>query len=55
LFVGTCAKHYTLQQIDIKSALLNRFLQEKTYVEQPKGFINQEFPVQVFRLKKTLY
>lgn len=30
-----CAKHFTLQQIDVKSAFLNGILQEEAYVLQP--------------------
>ena len=38
--------------MDIKSAFLNEILNEKVYVEQPKGF---EDPHHSYRLKKDLY
>ena len=30
--------NFKLYQMDVKSAFLNRMLQEEVYVEQPKGF-----------------
>lgn len=34
---------------------LNGFLNEKIYVEQPKGFQDPHFPDHVFKLQKALY
>ncbi|MCI00295.1 gag-pol polyprotein [Trifolium medium] len=41
--------------MDVKSAFLNRYLNEEVYVEQPKGFTDANFPDHVYKLKKTLY
>ena len=41
--------------MDVKSAFLTRILTKETYVEQPKGFIDPQYPNHVFRLKKALY
>ena len=41
--------------MDVKSAFLNSFIEEKVYVEQPPGFENFEFPNHVFKLSKALY
>ncbi|GJS53986.1 retrovirus-related pol polyprotein from transposon TNT 1-94 [Tanacetum coccineum] len=42
-------------QMDIKTAFLNGPLKEEVYVNQSEGFIDQEFPNHVYRLKKALY
>ena len=39
----------------LKSAFLNRFIEEEVYVEQPPGFESFDFPNYVFKLSKTLY
>ncbi|KAK2450696.1 putative mitochondrial protein [Trifolium repens] len=41
--------------MDVKSAFLNGYLQEEVYVEQPKGFMDPEYPNYVYKLKKALY
>jgi hypothetical protein len=41
--------------MDVKSAFLNRFLEEKVYVKQPPVFESAEFPHRVYRLRKALY
>lgn len=41
--------------MDIKSAFLNGILNEEAYVEQPKGFVDPQFPLHVYKLKKALY
>ncbi|GJU26496.1 retrovirus-related pol polyprotein from transposon TNT 1-94 [Tanacetum coccineum] len=41
--------------MDVKTAFLNGILKEEVYVSQPEGFVNQENPNHVFRLKKALY
>ena len=41
--------------MDVKSAFLNEILNEKLYVEQPKGFEDPHHPHHVYRLKKALY
>ena len=45
---------FKLYQMDVKSAFLNGDLQ-KVYVEQPKGFVDSNFPNHVYRLRKALY
>ena len=41
--------------MDVKCAFLNGYLNEKVFVEQPKGFEDPHFPDHVLRLKKALY
>ncbi|GJU53235.1 retrovirus-related pol polyprotein from transposon TNT 1-94 [Tanacetum coccineum] len=48
-------KNMVVFQMNVKTAFLNRILNEEVYVSQPKGFINQDHPNHVFRLKKELY
>ncbi|GKB54510.1 retrovirus-related pol polyprotein from transposon TNT 1-94, partial [Tanacetum coccineum] len=44
-----------LNQMDVKSAFLNGFINEEVYVAQPPGFIDFEKPDHVYKLKKALY
>lgn len=46
---------FKLYQMDIESVFLNRFLDEKVYVEQPKGLTDPSSPGHVYKLKNTLY
>ena len=55
LLAFACFKNFKLFQMDVKSAFLNGFINEKVYVEQPPGFENPNFPNRVFKLLKTLY
>ncbi|GJS22093.1 retrovirus-related pol polyprotein from transposon TNT 1-94 [Tanacetum coccineum] len=48
-------KNMVVFQMDVKTTFLNGILKEEVYVSQPKGFVNQENPNHVFRLKKALY
>ena len=41
--------------LNFKSAFLNGMLQEKVYVEQPKGFVDLYRPDDVYKLKRALY
>ncbi|GJR57303.1 retrovirus-related pol polyprotein from transposon TNT 1-94 [Tanacetum coccineum] len=41
--------------MDVKTAFLNDVLREEVYVSQPEGFIDQDHPNYVYRLKKALY
>ncbi|GJT58621.1 retrotransposon protein, putative, unclassified [Tanacetum coccineum] len=41
--------------MDVKTALLNGELKEKVYVSQLEGFVDQENPSHVYKLKKALY
>ena len=41
--------------MDVKCAFLNGELEETVYVEQPPGFVNQEFPNHCYILDKAVY
>ncbi|GKB85455.1 retrovirus-related pol polyprotein from transposon TNT 1-94, partial [Tanacetum coccineum] len=45
----------TIYQMDVKTAFLNGELKEEVYVSQPKGFVDQDNPSYVYKLKKALY
>ena len=49
--------HYDLEfyQIDVKTAFLNGGLEEKVYMNQPKGFVCTENKNMVCKLKKVIY
>ena len=55
LLAFACFKDLVLYQMDVKSALLNGFINEEVYIEQPPSFESFNFPNHVFKLKKTLY
>nr|GEX90881.1 reverse transcriptase domain-containing protein [Tanacetum cinerariifolium] len=55
LLAYACALDFKLFQMDVKSAFLNGFINEKVYVAQPLGFINFAKPNYVYKLKKSLY
>ncbi|GJT03697.1 copia protein [Tanacetum coccineum] len=56
IFVANAAhKNMTIYQIDVKTAFLNGELKEKVYVSQPEGFVDQDNPSHVYKLKKALY
>ncbi|GKB32939.1 retrovirus-related pol polyprotein from transposon TNT 1-94 [Tanacetum coccineum] len=42
-------------QMDVKIDFLNGILEEEVYVSKPEGFVDQDHPTHVFRLKKALY
>ncbi|GKB62164.1 retrovirus-related pol polyprotein from transposon TNT 1-94, partial [Tanacetum coccineum] len=48
-------KNMMIFQMDVKTAFLNGELKEKVYVSQPEGFVDQDNPSHVYKLKKTLY
>ncbi|GKA46180.1 retrovirus-related pol polyprotein from transposon TNT 1-94 [Tanacetum coccineum] len=48
-------KNMTVYQMDVKTAFLNGVLREEVYVSQPDGFLDQDYPNYVYRLKKALY
>ncbi|GKF43231.1 retrovirus-related pol polyprotein from transposon TNT 1-94, partial [Tanacetum coccineum] len=52
-----CAMIIALKWInkDVKTAFLNGELKEEVYVSQPEGFVDQDRPHHVYRLKKALY
>ncbi|GJW82597.1 retrovirus-related pol polyprotein from transposon TNT 1-94, partial [Tanacetum coccineum] len=41
--------------MDVKTTFLNGPLSEEVYVSQPDGFVDPDFPNDVYRLKKDLY
>ncbi|GJU16114.1 retrovirus-related pol polyprotein from transposon TNT 1-94 [Tanacetum coccineum] len=41
--------------MDVKTAFLNDELRKEVYVSQPKGFVDQDDPNHVYRLKNSLY
>ncbi|GKD08230.1 retrovirus-related pol polyprotein from transposon TNT 1-94, partial [Tanacetum coccineum] len=42
-------------QMDVKTAFLNGELKEEVHVSQPEGFVDQDNPSHVYKLKKALY
>ncbi|GKF97865.1 retrovirus-related pol polyprotein from transposon TNT 1-94, partial [Tanacetum coccineum] len=44
-----------VHQMDVKTAFLNGILREEVYVSQPDGFVDQDNPNHVYKLKKALY
>ncbi|GKF26522.1 retrovirus-related pol polyprotein from transposon TNT 1-94 [Tanacetum coccineum] len=56
IFVANAAhKNMTIYQMDVKMAFLNGKLKEEVYVSQPEGFVDQDNPSHVYKLKKALY
>jgi len=49
------AHNIKLYQMDVKSAILNGYIDEKVYVEQPLSFEDDKKPDHVYKLKKALY
>ncbi|GJW58845.1 retrovirus-related pol polyprotein from transposon TNT 1-94 [Tanacetum coccineum] len=45
-------KNITVYQIDVKTAFLNGELKEEVYVSQPEGFVDQDNPTHVYKLKR---
>nr|GFA50622.1 retrovirus-related Pol polyprotein from transposon TNT 1-94 [Tanacetum cinerariifolium] len=48
-------KNMVVYQMDVKTAFLNGNLREDVYVSQPDGFVDQDNPNHVYKLKKALY
>nr|GFA10631.1 retrovirus-related Pol polyprotein from transposon TNT 1-94 [Tanacetum cinerariifolium] len=48
-------KNMVVYQMDVKTAFLNGNLREEVYVSQPNGFVDQDYPNHVYKLKKALY
>nr|GEX46572.1 hypothetical protein [Tanacetum cinerariifolium] len=48
-------KNMTIYQMDVKTYFLNGKLKEEVYVSQPEGFVDQDNPSHVYKLKKALY
>ncbi|GJW97186.1 retrovirus-related pol polyprotein from transposon TNT 1-94 [Tanacetum coccineum] len=41
--------------MDVKTTFLNDILHEEVYISQPDGFVDQDNPNHVYKLKKALY
>nr|GEX87846.1 retrovirus-related Pol polyprotein from transposon TNT 1-94 [Tanacetum cinerariifolium] len=48
-------KNMVVYQIDVKIAFLNGNLREEVYVSEQDGFVDQDNPNHVYKLKKALY
>ncbi|GJS89015.1 retrovirus-related pol polyprotein from transposon TNT 1-94 [Tanacetum coccineum] len=53
--VNATHKNMMIYQMDVKIAFLNGELKEEVYVSQPEGFVDQDNPSHVYKLKKALY
>ena len=49
----TASKRWEVHHMDVKSAFLHGDLEEKIYMKQPEGFLDD--PSLVYRLRKSLY
>nr|GEY36254.1 retrovirus-related Pol polyprotein from transposon TNT 1-94 [Tanacetum cinerariifolium] len=55
-FVANAAhKNMMIFQMNVKTAFLNSELKEEVHVSQPEGFVDQDNPSHVYKLKKALY
>ncbi|GKD08208.1 retrovirus-related pol polyprotein from transposon TNT 1-94, partial [Tanacetum coccineum] len=53
IFVENAAhKNMMIYQMDVKTAFLNCELKEEFYVSQPEGFVDQDNPSHMYKLKK---
>ena len=50
-----CFRNFKLYQMDIKSSLLNGFLNEEVYVKQTPSFEKKDASNHLFKLTKVLY
>nr|GEV48161.1 hypothetical protein [Tanacetum cinerariifolium] len=48
-------KNFPIFQMDVKTVFLNGSLKEEVFLQQPDGFVDPDFPNNVYRLKKALY
>ncbi|GKA72179.1 retrovirus-related pol polyprotein from transposon TNT 1-94 [Tanacetum coccineum] len=48
-------KNMKIFQMDVKTTFLNGKLKEKVYISQLEGFVDQDNPSHVYKLKKALY
>ncbi|WVZ70033.1 hypothetical protein U9M48_018737 [Paspalum notatum var. saurae] len=55
LLTFAVSKGFKLQQMDVKSAFLNGFIEEEVYVRQPPGFESAKFSDRVYKLRKAFY
>nr|GEZ76791.1 hypothetical protein [Tanacetum cinerariifolium] len=45
----------TFSSMDVKTAILNGYLNEEVYMEQPEGFVNTKYPNRICKLKRSIY
>ncbi|GJY80610.1 retrovirus-related pol polyprotein from transposon TNT 1-94 [Tanacetum coccineum] len=56
IFIANAAnKNMMIFQMSVKKAFLNGELKEEVYVSEPEGFVDQEYPSHVYKLKKAIY
>ncbi|GJV82534.1 retrovirus-related pol polyprotein from transposon TNT 1-94 [Tanacetum coccineum] len=56
IFITNAAnKNMKIFQMDVKTPFLNGELIEEVYVSQPEGFVDQDNPSHVYKLKKAMY
>ncbi|GKE49658.1 retrovirus-related pol polyprotein from transposon TNT 1-94 [Tanacetum coccineum] len=56
IFVANAAnKNMMIFQMDVKTDFLNGELKKEVYVSQLEGFVDQEYPSHVYKIKKALY
>ncbi|WVZ58595.1 hypothetical protein U9M48_008852 [Paspalum notatum var. saurae] len=55
LLAFAASKGFKLQQMNVKCAFLNGFIEEEVYMRQPPGFESARFPDRVYKLRKALY
>ena len=49
------SRGWSLHQLDVNNAFLQGNLSENVYMSQPPGFIDQDFPSYVCKLRKAIY
>ncbi|GJS57566.1 retrovirus-related pol polyprotein from transposon TNT 1-94 [Tanacetum coccineum] len=49
------SQDYPIYQMDVKTTFLNGSLKEEVFVRQPDGFVDPDFPNNVYCLKKAMY
>ncbi|GJY22309.1 retrovirus-related pol polyprotein from transposon TNT 1-94 [Tanacetum coccineum] len=56
IFIANAAhKNIMIFQMDVKTTFLDGELKKEVYVSQPEGFVDQDNPSHVYKLKKDLY
>lgn len=47
--------NWSIRQLDVSNTFLHGYLLEEVYMEQPREFIDSQFPSHVWRLHKSMY